>query len=108
MLSNFTQAAVFRELLYSVVWCVAFLFRGLNVLTLAMPNWLLRVGTALALSFFSPTLVGVIGAPMEPCRVEVVDAVSGWPVPLVELRTTHQARFVTDNAGLIALDAPDL
>ena len=33
---------------------------------------------------------------------------SGWPVPLVELRTTHHSRFVTDNAGLIALDAPEL
>jgi hypothetical protein len=29
-------------------------------------------------------------------------------VPLVELRTTHNSRFVTDNAGLIALDAPEL
>src|SRR5687768_10577320 len=33
-----------------------------------------------------------------PCRIEVVDKESRWPVPLVELRTTHQARFVTDNA----------
>jgi hypothetical protein len=33
---------------------------------------------------------------------------SGWPVPLVELRTTHQVRSVSDNAGLIAFDAPDL
>jgi hypothetical protein len=29
-------------------------------------------------------------------------------VPLVELRTTHHARFVTDNAGLIAFDLPEL
>ena len=29
-------------------------------------------------------------------------------MPLVELRTTDQLRFVTDNAGLIALDAPEL
>ena len=27
-------------------------------------------------------------------------------MPLVELRTTHQARFVTDNAGVIAFDLP--
>ena len=33
---------------------------------------------------------------------------SGWPVPLVELRTTHQVRFVTDNAGVIAFDLPEL
>lgn len=44
----------------------------------------------------------------EPCRIEVVERGSGWPVPLVELRTTHQVRLVTDNAGVIALDLPEL
>ena len=44
----------------------------------------------------------------EPCRIEVVEKGSGWPVPLVELRTTHQVRFVTDNAGVIAFDLPEL
>ena len=44
----------------------------------------------------------------ESCRIEVVDKQNGWPVPLVELRTTHQMRFVTDNAGVIALEAPEL
>ena len=61
------------------------------------------------------------GARALPCRIEVVEQVDektraggasvlgrGWPVPLVELRTTHQLRFVSDNAGLIALDAPEL
>lgn len=43
-----------------------------------------------------------------PCRIEVVDKSNGWPVPLVELRTTHEARFVTDNLGLIAIDTPEL
>ena len=43
-----------------------------------------------------------------PCRIEVVDQQNGWPVPLVQLRTTHNALFVTDNAGVIALDAPEL
>jgi hypothetical protein len=47
-------------------------------------------------------------APMTPCRIEVVEKGTGWPVPLVELRTTHHARFVTDNAGVIAFDAPEL
>ncbi|MFM8281917.1 MAG: hypothetical protein ACKOCW_00025 [Planctomycetaceae bacterium] len=42
-----------------------------------------------------------------PCRIEIVERESGWPVPLVELRTTHQARFVSDNAGVIALDLPE-
>ena len=43
-----------------------------------------------------------------PCRIEVVEKDSGWPVPLVELRTTHNLSFITDNAGLIAMDAPEL
>jgi hypothetical protein len=62
------------------------------------------IGTALLLgnSLFAAE------SPAPPCRVEVVEAGSGWPVPLVELRTTHQARWVTDNAGVIALDAPEL
>lgn len=42
------------------------------------------------------------------CQISVIDEESGWPVPLIELRTTHQLRFVTDNAGVIALDAPEL
>lgn len=45
---------------------------------------------------------------IEPCRIEVVEQGSGWPVSLVELRTTHQARFITDNAGIIAFDSPEL
>jgi hypothetical protein len=45
---------------------------------------------------------------LEPCRIEVVEQHTGWPVPLVELRTTHNVRFVTDNAGLIAFDLPEL
>lgn len=43
-----------------------------------------------------------------PCQVEVVERGSGWPVPMVQLRTTHQMVFVSDNAGQIALDAPEL
>jgi hypothetical protein len=42
------------------------------------------------------------------CRIEVVEKNSGWPVPLIELRTTHHLRFITDNAGVIAFDAPEL
>ncbi len=38
----------------------------------------------------------------------MVEKGSGWPVPLIELRTTHQSRWITDNAGVIALDAPEL
>lgn len=45
---------------------------------------------------------------LEPCRIEVVERGTGWPVPMVELRTTHHERFVTDNAGVIAFDLPEL
>jgi hypothetical protein len=43
-----------------------------------------------------------------PCRIEVVERGTGWPVPLVEFRTTHNVRLVTDNAGIIAFDLPEL
>lgn len=44
----------------------------------------------------------------EPCRIEVVELDSGWPAPLIELRTIHDVRLVTDNAGVIACDLPEL
>lgn len=46
-------------------------------------------------------------AAAEPCCVQIVDGENGWPVPLVELRTVHNVRFVSDNAGVIALDLPE-
>lgn len=51
-------------------------------------------------------MAAAAGAPA--CRIEVVERGSGWPVPMVELRTTHQARFFTDNAGVVAFDLPEL
>lgn len=45
---------------------------------------------------------------LSPCRIQVVERGSGWPVPLVELRATHQVRLVSDNAGVIAFDLPEL
>lgn len=58
-------------------------------------------------------LLAVIALPLgclsaEPFRVVVTDRENGWPVPLVELRTTHNVRFYTDNAGTVALDLPEL
>jgi len=56
-----------------------------------------------------PLIVALAWVPaVDPCRIEVVEQGTGWPVPLVELRTTHQVRFVTDNAGVIAFDLPEL
>ena len=44
----------------------------------------------------------------EPCKIRIVEKGSGWPVPLVELKTTHSVTFVSDNAGVIAFDLPEL
>ncbi len=63
-------------------------------------------GCALALATLLVTMGSAVA--VEPCRIEVIDKQNGWPVPLVQLRTTHTATFVTDNAGVIALDAPEL
>lgn len=55
-------------------------------------------------------LAGVVlpSAASERFRIRIVDAENGWPVPLVELRTTHNVRFVSDNAGVAAFDLPEL
>lgn len=61
------------------------------------------------LLLFGGLILGAHGAqPAAPCRIEIVEQGSGWPVPLVELRTTHQVRLVSDNAGIIAFDLPEL
>ena len=44
----------------------------------------------------------------EPFRIQLIDDSNGWPVPLVELRTTHNVRFVSDNNGVVAFDLPEL
>ncbi|MDQ3622884.1 MAG: hypothetical protein M3463_10405, partial [Verrucomicrobiota bacterium] len=73
-----------------------------SVLRFVVP--LLRLARpAVALAGLSACALGA-----EPCRIEVVEKGTGWPVPLVELRTTHHVRFITDNAGLIAFDLPEL
>lgn len=46
--------------------------------------------------------------PLVPCRIDIIDEENGWPVPLVELRTTHNVRFGSDNAGVIAFDLPEM
>ncbi|MGN0847013.1 MAG: hypothetical protein ACI4RA_06480 [Kiritimatiellia bacterium] len=63
--------------------------------------------TALAVCA-SAAVCAAAGAAPAPCRVRVVDAENGWPVPLVILETTHALVHVTDNAGVVAVDAPEL
>jgi hypothetical protein len=63
---------------------------------------------AISLLIFPAVNFARAAEPPQPCRIEVVERGSGWPVPLVELRTLHKIRFVTDNAGVIAFDLPEL
>ena len=58
----------------------------------------------LILAFLFPQWILAI----EPCRIEVVEKESGWPVPMVELRTSNHVSFYTDNAGVAAFDLPEL
>ncbi|MEJ7590373.1 MAG: hypothetical protein WKF77_02415 [Planctomycetaceae bacterium] len=44
----------------------------------------------------------------ECFRIRVVDDATGRGVPLVELTTVNNVRFVTDSAGLVAFDEPGL
>lgn len=55
-----------------------------------------------------PLLRPACAQPRQACKVVVSERDSGWPVPLVELRTTHHSRYVSDNAGVIAIDDPSL
>jgi hypothetical protein len=57
--------------------------------------------------FVSPVDLRSQESDRRPFRIEVREKDSHWPVPLVELRTTDQIRFVTDNAGIAAFDLPD-
>ena len=41
-------------------------------------------------------------------RIQVVDKATGRGVPLVELKTVNQIRYVTDSNGVVAFDEPGL
>jgi hypothetical protein len=62
----------------------------------------------LLLVLLSAATSSTLARSSEPCCIKIIDESNGWPVPLVELRTTHQVRFVSDNAGVIAFDLPEL
>lgn len=68
-----------------------------RVLTRIVGAW----GIAVALFVCAPL-------PAAPCRIEVIEKESRWPVPLVELRTNHGVKFVSDNAGRVAFELPEL
>ncbi|MEQ1826780.1 MAG: hypothetical protein ABL921_12575 [Pirellula sp.] len=43
-----------------------------------------------------------------PYRITVLDSETSMPVPLVELKTTSNMSWISDNAGVIAIDSPEL
>lgn len=45
---------------------------------------------------------------IRPFEIRVVDAQTGRGVPLVELRTTNEQRFLTDSQGVVAFAEPGL
>ena len=52
-----------------------------------------------------------IGPPASagtPFAIEVVDGSTGRGVPLIELKTVNEIRYVTDSAGVVAFDEPGL
>lgn len=77
-------------------------------MSLALRHSFARLGLAMGAIAVSAPVHAEPAVPPHLCCIEVVEKGSGWPVPLIELRTTHHARFVSDNAGLIAFDLPEL
>jgi len=72
---------------------------------LQMPSLRSRLWFAVALLAAVPATPAVAEPPF---RIQVLDEESGWPVPLVTLRTVHEVEFHTDNAGVAAFDLPEL
>ncbi|MFN3648126.1 MAG: hypothetical protein ACK47B_00995 [Armatimonadota bacterium] len=50
--------------------------------------------------------LGAAAQPVRPFAIEVVDEETGRGVPLVELKTVHAVRYVTDSHGLAAITEP--
>src|SRR5688500_12299594 len=59
---------------------------------------------------FSPILLAALVAaePDKPFAITVVDSRTGRGVPLIELRTNHGLRLVTDSNGIVAFREPGL
>ncbi|MBO0700996.1 MAG: hypothetical protein J2P46_21555, partial [Zavarzinella sp.] len=58
----------------------------------------------------SPLLLAALVAaePEKPFAITVVDSQTGRGVPLIELRTVHNVRLVTDSNGVVAFREPGL
>lgn len=67
----------------------------------------LRVLCVLCVGY--PGSVNALGAEVpRPFRIQVVDESTGRGVPLVELKTVNNIRYVTDSNGVVAFDEPGL
>ena len=66
-----------------------------------------RILATLALALAAHATVAAAG-PDDYFVIEVVDAGTGRGVPLVELRTVNEIRYVTDSAGRVAFHEPGL
>lgn len=77
------------------------------------PTGLSYVATVVMLigAALSPYYGCVTASAAEPngyAELRFLDAESGRGIPLVELETVHRVRFVTDNAGRVAIGEPEL
>lgn len=58
--------------------------------------------TALAVILTIATHTGGGFAEEKICEIQILDEENGWPVPIVELRTTKSVRFFSDDRGSVA------
>jgi len=63
---------------------------------------------SMLLGFLCLVGAGKAAVAVEACQIRIVDVANDWPVPLVQLKTIHNVRFVSDNAGIICFDLPEL
>lgn len=61
-----------------------------------------------ALTVLAMLLLAASASANEPFFVTVIDEATGRGVPLVEFESIHHQIFVTDSAGVIAIDSPEL
>ncbi|MGE3818764.1 MAG: hypothetical protein AB7I30_04965 [Isosphaeraceae bacterium] len=59
-------------------------------------------------SIFTLALAATLPASGAPFTITVVDDQSGRGVPLIELTTVNHVQYVTDSAGVVAVDEPGL
>lgn len=64
--------------------------------------------SAIAAAFVAAVLPAAAAREDKPFAIRVVDDRTGRGVPLVELKTTGDDRFLTDSSGRIAFDEPGL